>query len=1103
MTVPASHTRVLSIVTSLCMVVGLVAFNAGPDPAAGASPRGTTRALAGPTVPGAPTIGTATAGNAKATVRWTAPAANGGSAITGYVVTPYVGATPKPATTFTSTSTTQTVTGLTNGTTYTFKVAAINAIGTGPMSSASNAVTPAPPTVPGAPTIGTATAGNAQATVRWTAPAANGGSAITGYVVTPYVGATPKPATTFTSTSTTQTVTGLTNGTTYTFKVAAINAIGTGPMSSASNAVVPVAAVPGAPTIGSASAGNAQATVPWTAPAANGGAAITGYVLTPYVGFFPLPSTTFASTATTQTVTGLTNGTTYRFKVAAINSTGTGAGSATSNAIVPDATCGPPVLSAIACENAQPGEPSTAWAMTGSGDATIQGFATAISTNKGDTVSFKIKTVAPSYHIDILRIGYYQGNGARKIASGILPSAPLPQVQPACLLDTSTELVDCGSWGVSASWTVPTSAVSGVYIARLVRDDTGGASQIMFVVRDDASHSDLLYQTSDTTWEAYNTYGGFSLYSGLPRPAYKVSYNRPLLTIGANSFYYSEYPMVRFLEANGYDVTYSTGVDTDARGPALLNHKVFMSVGHDEYWSGPQRTNVEAARDAGVHLAFFSGNEMFWKTRWEPSTDGSNTARRTLVSYKETHANAVIDPQDPPTWTGTWRDPRFSPPADGGRPENALTGQYFMAVSGTADLQVPAEYRLLRMWRGTAVANLLPGQTLTLAPGTGTLGYEWDEDVDNGFRPAGLIDLSATTTIAEVLADYGNTTTTGVPSTHHLTLYRAPSGALVFGAGTVQWSWGLDTANPLQNAADVTMEQATVNLFADMGAQPATLRAGLTPATPSSDTTPPTSSIDTPISGTSYPSGTSVTISGTATDAGGGVVAAVEVSTDGGTTWHPATGTGAWTYAWWASGTPTTTLLSRAVDDSGNIEVPAGTAAVTIDVPCPCSLWPATAPPGAESTDGASVEVGVQLHSDVAGSIEGIRFYKGVGSTGTHIGNLWTSTGQLLATATFTSETASGWQEVAFDTPVPISAGTTYVASYFAPSGHYWSSPGYFYLPPSMPAGGSTVDSPPLHAPRSTGSTSNGLFAYAGSSAFPVSSSNAQNYFVDVVFVGA
>jgi hypothetical protein len=111
-------------------------------------------------------------------------------------------------------------------------------------------------------------------------------------------------------------------------------------------------------------------------------------------------------------------------------------------------------------------------------------------------------------------MGYYQGNGARKVAAGVLPSATLPQTQPTCLSDSAaTGLIDCGNWAVSASWAVPSTAVSGVYLARLVRDDTSGTSQVVFVVRNDAGHSDVILQTSDETWQAYNTYGGNSLYT--------------------------------------------------------------------------------------------------------------------------------------------------------------------------------------------------------------------------------------------------------------------------------------------------------------------------------------------------------------------------------------------------------------------------------------------------------------------------------------------------------------------------------------------------------------------------------------------------------------
>jgi large repetitive protein len=184
--------------------------------------------------PGTPAAPTATAGITSATVSWTAPAANG-SPITGYVVTPYLNGTAQTAQTFNSTATTQTLTGLTAGASYTFTVAAINAVGTGSASAQSNAVVPY--TLPGAPAIGTATAGDSAATVSWTAPAGNGGSAITGYVVTPYIAGVAQTARTFSSTATTETVTGLTPGTSYTFKVAAVNAAGTGPQSAASAAV--------------------------------------------------------------------------------------------------------------------------------------------------------------------------------------------------------------------------------------------------------------------------------------------------------------------------------------------------------------------------------------------------------------------------------------------------------------------------------------------------------------------------------------------------------------------------------------------------------------------------------------------------------------------------------------------------------------------------------------------------------------------------------------------------------------------------------------------------------------------------------------------------
>ena len=289
------------------------------------------------------------------------------------------------------------------------------------------------------------------------------------------------------------------------------------------------------------------------------------------------------------------------------------------------------------------------------------------------------------------------------------------------------------------------------------------------------------------------------------------------------------------------------------------------------------------------------------------------------MTYKETHAGQPVDPQDPPTWTGTWRDPRFSPPGDGGRPENALTGQFFIVNSGTTDIQVPYQYKDLRFWRNTAVANLSPGQTRTLAPGTGTLGYEWDEEPDNGFRPAGLLDMSSTTAnVPEAFTDYGSTSLRA-PRTHHLSLYKAPSGALVFGAGTVQWSWGLDSANASGRPPDPIMQQATVNLFADMGAQPFSPIAGIQVAVGVQRHHSTFVAITSPLPGppSQMAPGSRCPVRRTDT---GGVVAGVEVSVDGGLTWHPATGTTSWSYTTVVHGGPSFTVKSRAVDDSGNLE---------------------------------------------------------------------------------------------------------------------------------------------------------------------------------------
>ncbi|GGF48072.1 hypothetical protein GCM10011321_43070 [Youhaiella tibetensis] len=774
-----------------------------------------------------------------------------------------------------------------------------------------------------------------------------------------------------------------------------------------------------------------------------------------------------------------------------------------------------PALNKIALENLKQGTPRSVWALQSDiGDANIQGFATEISTNIGGTVDFKIATDSTHYRLEIYRMGYYGGDGARlvDVVDKQLDSA---QIQPHPIVDASIGLIDAGNWSVSASWDIPADAVSGVYFAKLVREDgTAGENIIPFIVRDDSAHSDIVFQTSDTTWQAYNPWGGANLYGGttplnpndmiayMPPNcgcglgaigrAYAVSYNRPIITstntgfllAGPQDFVFGEeFPAIQWLEQNGYDVTYISGVDAARSGSLLLNHDVYLSVGHDEYWSAEQRENVTAARDAGVNLAFLGGNDCYWKVQWTDSIDGNGTPYRTMVCYKDTWANTQINPAD--SATGTWRDPRFADP--GQEPENSLLGTMFTVDSWRSDtMTIPYDMTQLRFWRNTAISDTQPGDTAELV--NGLLGYEWNSDVDNGFRPAGLINLSLSTiSVDTYLLDYGNTVGSGT-ATHSLTMYRdQESGALVFSAGSVMWSWGLNAQHDLEGVpVDPNVQQAMVNLFADMGVQPTTLDASLVLATQSTDTLAPVAALTNPTAGAAFTEGQRFTITGTAQDLGGGRVAGIEVSVDGGITWHKATGTTNWSYVWIAQASGTYQITARATDDSLNIGAGSANVSIQVTLPSTSSLWTyADAPAQLVEYERDSVELGVKFTAETAGTISAIRFYKGPLNGGTHTGSLWTSSGTLLATGTFTDETLTGWQTLTFSNPITVQAGQQYVASYHT-SGYYSADEGYF---------NASYDSGVLSASAGAGAFAYGSDAYL----FPSLSSNS-NYWVDVVF---
>ena len=760
----------------------------------------------------------------------------------------------------------------------------------------------------------------------------------------------------------------------------------------------------------------------------------------------------------------------------------------------------PPADNPVACENLQPGTPFADWYAPNAWGA-IQGFTTAESVQPGETVQLKVQSPA-TYVVDVYRLGWYQGDGARLMPwspATVFPANDAPSGTPAaCLTKAATGLVDCGNWPTTLSITIPSTAVSGLYIAGLDQTDGNGYMPYPFVVRSDASHSAVVVQTSDETWQAYNTYGGRNLYDGNgPAPdgrAYEVSYNRPFNDGGDNGVFGSEYAMIAWLERNGYDVSYVSGLDVSTRPADVSNHKVFISDGHDEYWNQAQWDNVVAARRSGTSLGFFSANEVFWRTRLTPSIDAGAEANRTITCYKMTKLeftppDGVADPSG--AWTGTWMDPAGAS-AGGYLPENQLTGSLFQvnAYQNSA-ITVPSAYAPMRLWRNTSVASTRAGQTAAFQ--AGTLGYEWDSDLSNAGRPSGEIDLSSTTLAVDQLRlDYGNTYGNGT-ATHNLVEYRDPtSRALVFGTGTVQWSWGLDTVHTDSSTSeDPAMQQATVNVLADMGVQPQTLQTNLVGATAATGTIGPETVVTAPAPGVTVPVLRPVTVSGTAA-AVSGVVARTEVSVDGGATWNPTAGLTQWTYSWTPTKTGPAQIIVRSIDDNVDIG-PAVTVNVTVGPQqCPCSVWPASAAPTKpDGGDASSVELGVKFRTTTPGSVTGVRFYKSVLNTGTHTGSLWSSSGQQLATGTFTGETASGWQTLSFANPVPVKAGTTYTVSYHAPVGHYSADAGYFTAQGAGLA--------PIQALKSGADGADGVYAYSASTSQPVNGYGDTNYWVDAV----
>lgn len=493
----------------------------------------------------------------------------------------------------------------------------------------------------------------------------------------------------------------------------------------------------------------------------------------------------------------------------------------------------------IVGENALAGTFTLAQMFPGSdqGDISVAGFARQISYNVGETVEFCV--TGGSTEIQIYRAGWYGGVGFRLVDT--IVNTPATQGNGTTVSGSfgGTSMTD---WTTTATWAIPSGAVSGIYMAMIRNATDTDAFYVTFVVRDDDAVADIIYKTSDTTWgAAYNHYGtpaapnGKNLYGSgtgvgniMDRCA-MVSYHRPVITRGTVTQTYwwaCELPLIRFLERNGYSVKYISSVDLDQNGAEMLAGKggIFLSSGHDEYWTTNMRNAVEEFRDvSGGHSIFMSGNEVFWRARFEYVGDEAR-----LWCFKDTMPGPTGetrnpgDPLDPVTWTGTWRDTRWPER----RPEWFLTGTQF-GMNGVYDFDatVPSNpYGGLPVWGGSALVD----NDITL---TKVLGFEADHASPT--QPVGSYSFLATYTRSAPggLSDAnGQNYNVSGDIEWGIVAQRYASGAVTIGFGTCQWSWALDNTHDRGSGTPVSLpaQTFTVNLLNDLGAQPQTLMSGIT-----------------------------------------------------------------------------------------------------------------------------------------------------------------------------------------------------------------------------------------------------------------------------------
>ncbi|GAC1341892.1 MAG: hypothetical protein NVSMB23_14080 [Myxococcales bacterium] len=392
---------------------------------------------------------------------------------------------------------------------------------------------------------------------------------------------------------------------------------------------------------------------------------------------------------------------------------------------------------------------------------------------------------------EVWRLGYYGGAGGRKLLEGGPVTVP---VRTPSVLDPTTGAVSAG-WPVAFEVELPPDAVTGMFVLKL-SSQALGETYAFFVVRERFPAAPILYPVSTNTYQAYNSWGGTSLYMNSRRDwkpwhAYAVSFDRPYdHGAGTGEFLSRDRDFLTFAEGQGYDIAYATDTDLDA-DPALVAYRRMIVIqGHSEYWTLGMRDAVEGAIGRGTNAAFFAANDAYWQTRF------ATPSRREMIGYKQF---ANLDPvlgTAPSLVTAQWRDPRI------GRPENAMIGEMFGEWIWTAaplSVANPSSW----VWTGAGVdaTSTIPG----------VYGVEVDHRVDNGLEPANV----------EVLGDALVEGHSAHFSSAETTLYTAPGGARVFSSGSISWSNAL--AGP--GTWDPRIQQMIANLFSSFAGD-GTLGAG-------------------------------------------------------------------------------------------------------------------------------------------------------------------------------------------------------------------------------------------------------------------------------------